>query len=190
MPPRVSQSRESVYMGIDPGEKGAIATIVGGTVTLTKMPATDGDIWCQLGIWKQLKEVTYEARPPNWHHRLVLCVVERIDPRPTEWMDKKTGKWTQSILKSTCTLYGCYCTVTALLLAAGIPHEVVGPKEWQKALGLRRKKKGEKPSAWKNYLKSQAQALYPTEKITLDTCDALLLAHYCRKKQEGTLGGK
>jgi hypothetical protein len=181
MPLKGPTFRPSIYVGVDPGAKGGIAVLIEGAVAMHKMPETDGD------LWKIFRELDLEARPMYHSHRRIFCVVERIDPRPTGWVDKASGGWKSSILRSTCLLYGSFCTVTALLLAAGIPQEVVAPREWQKKLGLRGKKKGETASQWKNYLKAQAQALFPTEQVTLQTADALLLADYCRRKQEGKL---
>lgn len=60
------------------------------------------------------------------------------------------------------------------------------PQTWQKAFGLV-KSKGEKKGPWKNRLKAKAQALFPSDDVTLLTADALLIAEYCRRKQQGEL---
>lgn len=52
----------------------------------------------------------------------------------------------------------------------------VRPQVWQKALHLG-DSKGMTKTQWKNKLKAKAQALYPEEKVTLATADALLIYH-------------
>jgi len=71
--------------------------------------------------------------------------------------------------------------VEMALAAAGIPYETVAPQTWQRAFGLK-KEKGEKGASWKRRLRDKAQALFPQEKVTLSTADALLIAEYCRRK--------
>jgi hypothetical protein len=73
------------------------------------------------------------------------------------------------------------------LIAAGIPFEEVQPRAWQKAMGIPPRSKTESGTQWKNRLKAKAQQLYPAEKVTLAVADALLIATYCQRKQEGTL---
>jgi hypothetical protein len=74
------------------------------------------------------------------------------------------------------------------LTAAGIKHEVCQPQRWQRELGVQPRKKDESKTAWKNRLKAKAVSYYPHLKgITLKTCDALLMAEYCRRKHEGLL---
>ena len=66
-----------------------------------------------------------------------------------------------------------------VLLSRKIPVELVTPQKWQKALSLGTK--GGMPNTqWKNKLKAMAQRLYPDLKVTLNTCDALLILHYAR----------
>ena len=40
---------------------------------------------------------------------------------------------------------------------------------------------GYSKTEWKNKLKAKAQQLFPGEKVTLATCDSLLIAEYGRK---------
>jgi len=67
------------------------------------------------------------------------------------------------------------------LTASKTPFERVLPTKWQKQLPLRKRKKDEVDSAWKRYLKSIAQELFPREKITLATADAILIAEALRR---------
>lgn len=73
------------------------------------------------------------------------------------------------------------------LVAAGIPFEEVTPQVWQRKMGVTPRRKDESKTAWKNRLKAKAQQLYPGVKVTLATADALLLAEFCRRRQEGRL---
>lgn len=58
---------------------------------------------------------------------------------------------------------------------AGIPMYRVRPQEWQKGLGLPRTAS---KTAHKNALKNLCSELFPSEKWTLATCDAALIARY------------
>lgn len=64
--------------------------------------------------------------------------------------------------------------VQGVLMASGIEFELVQPKFWQSSLDLQSKATVGK-KRWKAYLKDQAQLLYPTQKVTLKTADALLI---------------
>ncbi len=165
------------YIGIDPGANGGLACVLEDEVEAVKMPATEKDIW----TW------FISRTRPAFSDLNVYAVIEQIIPRPTSYFDKSSGSWRASILKSTCLLYASYVQLRAMLVAAGIPFEVVTPQRWQKALGIRSKEKGETPTSWKNELKAKAQQLFPQEKITLATADSLLLLEYCRRLREGTL---
>lgn len=70
------------------------------------------------------------------------------------------------------------------LLALGIRTNTITPNKWEKSYQLGRSGDYSK-TEWKNRLKAKAQQLFPTlgKKITLATCDALLLAEYGRKKE-------
>ncbi len=63
-----------------------------------------------------------------------------------------------------------------------IPFDAVVPIKWQRAMGIAARKKGETQVSHKNRIKARAQQLFPTIKVTLATCDALLLAEYCRRQ--------
>lgn len=80
-----------------------------------------------------------------------------------------------------------YGALQAFLIATDISSEEVTPQKWQKAMGISTKKKSESKTEFKNRIKSRAQAIYPSLKITLATCDALLIATYWKRKNEGTL---
>lgn len=71
-----------------------------------------------------------------------------------------------------------YGFLRGCLIALGIPFEEVMPQKWQKAMGCL-------SHGDKNVTKARAQQLFPGEKITHATADALLIAEYCRRVRMG-----
>lgn len=64
------------------------------------------------------------------------------------------------------------------LAALGVRTLIVRPQEWQAGIpGLT----GTKGADRKRALRAEAIRRFPTIKVTLDNCDALLLADYCRR---------
>jgi hypothetical protein len=156
------------YIGIDPGASGGLACIAGG-VTAVAMPATDQDLFNWLAVG---------------NGNGCFAVLEKV------------GGYVGGVGQPGSAMFNFgrnYGACRMALTAARIPFEEVGPHVWQKALGIapRRKNKsgggGESKSAWKNRLKAAAQRLFPHEAVTLKTCDAMLIAEYCRRKREGKL---
>lgn len=161
--------RRVAYVGIDPGVVGGLAVInppLGkrlGSVALIPMPPTERDIW-------------------DW-------IRGGGDRDPTHAMIEWIHPAIQGIGKSQMSkLYGNYMQLRMALTAADIPFEDVKPRMWLRALGISPRKKTETRTQWKNRLKAKAQGLYPDLKITLATADALLIATFCQRKHEGTLG--
>lgn len=72
------------------------------------------------------------------------------------------------------------------LLALGISTVKVTPQKWEKMYQLGKSSAYGK-TEWKNRLKAKAQELFPTlgKKVTLKTCDALLIALYGLKNEFG-----
>jgi hypothetical protein len=64
--------------------------------------------------------------------------------------------------------------IEGVLAAFKVPIVTITPQAWQKAHGLGTR--GEMTTTqWKNKLKARAQSLYPEERVTLATADALLI---------------
>jgi len=164
------------YLGADPGETGGIAMVNedGVCVFAEKMPALAQGL---LDMLRMLEDNT----------EIVACAIERIDPRPTVYYDKKQKARISTILRSTCIIYGDYLQLHMAMLA--IRHEpiIIAPRDWQRALECPVKVKGEKKSKHKANLADYARKLFPDVKITLSTADALLIAEYCRRKTLGIL---
>lgn len=153
----MEQEVKNIVIGIDPGNAGGVAVLKGNQLFTYKMPSTYPD------IFSLLSGIKAAYAPAN-----ITCVMERVG----------TGIPGQSS-KATATFARHCGHLEMALYALGIPTEEVTPQKWQKAysnsIGTA---KGLTKTEWKNKLKGLAQRLYPTEKVTLNTADAILLAHY------------
>ena len=155
----------SLFVGIDPGASGAIVGIQGrDMVTCFKMPKTEYDIMDCLGELQTEKEVVPVVRL-EWIHPAIQGV----------------GKSSMS------KLYGNYMQLRMALAASGLRWETARPQDWQQALGIPRRKKTENTTQWKNRLKARTLQLFPQEEVTLWNCDALLIATYCQRFEQGQL---
>ena len=165
----------NIYIGIDPGASGGIAVIKGKVVEACAMPATEADIWAEISRH-------YDLAAPG-----IYAVIERNTGYVGGYGNKSNGKLGNP--GSAMFKFGRNAgLLTMALTAAAIPHEEAMPSVWQKAMGLP-SRKGASQREHKNKLKAFAQKLFPVAvgKITLNTADALLIAEYCRRKQEGKL---
>ena len=144
------------YIGIDPGDQGGIAVLSadGSVVEVAKMPATPMDL---LDFLSRHKDDSF-------------CVLERVGGLPGQG-----GSAMFNFGKG-------YGHLQMALLALGIPTNDVTPNKWEKSFQLGSSGKYGK-TEWKNRLKAKAQQLFPSlgRKITLATCDALLIAEYGRR---------
>ncbi len=105
-----------------------------------------------------------------------LALVELLRRlNPGETVIENVGQWVgPNVARNSMFTFGW---------AAGGPHWVLRtlgktirytpPQVWQRALKLDAKSAHGK--GWKNYLKEEAQKLYPDLKVTLYTSDALLI---------------
>lgn len=144
------------YIGIDPGAHGGIAVLSddGSVVEVAKMPTTPMDL---LDFLSKYKDDSY-------------CILERVGGLPGQG-----GSAMFNFGKG-------YGHLQMALLALGIPTNDVTPNKWEKSFQLGSSGKYGK-TEWKNRLKAKAQQLFPSlgRKITLATCDALLIAEYGRR---------
>lgn len=155
-----------IFLGIDPGWSGAIATIErrengSRRTSLWKMPETD------VGIAVLAKKLATLG--------ITGAVLELVNTRP--------GEAQPSVWKFAANFFGWKMA----LLLVGIEYDLVQPQIWQKEFALivpgiskipdkkmREKAKREK----KNLNKAEAQRQFPSLKVTLANCDALLIARY------------
>ena len=156
---------QRAIIGIDPGLSGGIAVLseMGQVIMVSKMPQTPADILAYL-------EDVIRLPVLSW-----VCYIEKVG----------TGMPGQSS-KATATFARHCGHLDMALLALGIPTNTITPNMWEKSYQLGRSATVSK-TEWKNRLKAKAQQLFPIlgKKITLATCDALLLAEYGRKKEIG-----
>lgn len=145
------------YIGIDPGKHGGIAVLdeTGAVIDVVKMPETPQDL---LGFLSQYKENS-------------VCTLERVGGMPGNG-----GSAMFNFGKG-------YGHLQMALIALEISTEDVTPNKWEKTYQLGSSGKFSK-TEWKNKLKAKAQQLFPSlgKKITLATCDALLIAEYGRRQ--------
>jgi hypothetical protein len=98
-----------------------------------------------------------------------------------------------------------YGQLQMALTSLAVPFQEIPPATWQPALGIepcRRKTrrvpylvrgktryrleaKAETKPEFKRRLKESAQTLFPQERVTLATADALLVAEFCRRLYQG-----
>lgn len=149
--------KKRTYIGIDPGAHGGIAVLDSGgaVVEVRKMPETPQDL---LDFLEKYKEESF-------------CTLERVGGMPGNG-----GSAMFNFGKG-------YGHLQMALLALGIPTEDVTPNKWEKSYQLGTSGKYTK-TEWKNRLKAKAQQLFPSlgKRITLATCDALLIAEYGRRR--------
>jgi len=107
----------------------------------------------------------------NSHNMAYFAVIEKVHSMPAQGVASsfKFGK--------------SYGFLRGILVASGIPFEGVSPQKWQKVMECR-------TGGDKNVSKARAQQLFPTEKITHATADAMLLAEYCRRLYNERNAGK
>lgn len=150
-------NKDIIYIGIDPGLSGGIAILNqdGSVKEVVAMPDTPRDIYEFLFSYKE------DSR----------CVLEDVG----HGMPGQSSKATATFARHNGHL-------EMALLALGIPTEKVTPQKWIKVYQLKKKKEQDK-NEWKNVLKAKAQSLFPQlgKKVTLKTCDALLIAEYARR---------
>ena len=171
--------RPMVYLGIDPGWGGGLTSLHFRerkvTVISVKMPDTEQDIW----YWLQTQHDNEDVL--NTNH---FAVIEKVWGHIGGGAEKGGGASNGSAMFRFGHSYGL---LRGFLIAASIPFEEVTPQTWQKALGLGTRAKTDSKTQWKNKLKQKAQNLFPKVKVTLANSDSLLIAEYCRRKQEGKL---
>jgi len=167
-----------IILGIDPGSGGGIAfkDTTTGECKAINMPETQPDIY---------NSIKYIAKMGP-----CKCYIEKVHAMPGEGVN---SVWTFS---------GNFHGLTMALYALQVPFTLVTPQTWQKAIGVKKRpvpKANKEMSIYekeslkklkynakkdhKNNLKEKAQQLFPEQKITLKTADALLLVEYGRLEE-------
>lgn len=158
------------YMGINPGKARGIVTIDGKDVSLYVMPNSLCDLWCLFD---------------NYLYPKPVALLERVSASP------------QMGDTSAFTFGRGFGNLEMALTGNGILYEEVTPVIWQRRLHIppRRTRRGETPRQFKERLRQKAQKLFPDLYIWSDwaktdqlkVCDALLIAEYLRRREEGKL---
>jgi len=143
----------NIYIGIDPGINGGIATINNNFVQAYKMPQTIRD------LWELIHEIKSTAELENYS---ITAALESV------WSSPQMG------VKSAFTFGNGFGHLEMALTALGVPYERVRPAVWQKAMGCLTK--GDK-----NVSKRRAQEFFPALKVTHAIADALLIAEFARR---------
>jgi len=145
-------------IAIDPGASGGIAVFLVNEkrlIEVVPMPETPTDMLNFISKWQVNS----------------ICYLEKVQGLPG-----MAGSAMFNFGKN-------YGYLEMALLARKIKTVTVTPQVWQKALQLGTKG-GRSGTQWKNHLKAKAQQLFPNQKITLKTADALLLLEYARLKEK------
>lgn len=176
------------YLGIDPGASGGLALLndYDDSVWFKPTPHSELDIWnCISGMLTDHGLDIYGASTHEEELPLI-CSIEKVGG----YVGKEQPG---SAMFNFGWSYGGLRMVVVGLLGT-LPQEIT-PQEWQKGLGIPPRKKsvkgqeGESQSQFKRRLKKQAETLFPNLHITLQTCDALLIATYARQKHLITRSG-
>lgn len=148
------------YIGIDSGASGGIAVLDGdgAVVECSVMPETPMDI---------------------------LFLLRRYDPSSCVCVLEDVGQGMPGQSSSATAKFARHNGhLEMALLALGIRTVKVRPQKWERTYALGKSSSFGK-SEWKRRLKERAQMLFPQlgRKVTLKTCDALLIAEYCRRTE-------
>lgn len=157
------------FLGVDPGVSGGMVALCGQTVcstSLEKMDRYDIRNWI-------------EDKALNWSDGGIYACIEKVGGF-IGGTGKQGERKNVSAAHKAFTFGESFGWLSMALVSARITHRMILPKVWQKALGIKPRKKGESKPSFKGRMKKLAQVRYPEEKVTLATSDALLLATYCK----------
>ena len=139
---------EKVWLGIDPGQTGAIALI---TKDLQQAETHDYP--------QDVDNCAELVRKLKLNFRIQGAAIEKVNAMP--------GQGVSSMFK----FGGNYFGWRGILASNEIPYQLVTPQKWQKAVGALPKDKKKR----KNEIKAYSQRLYPHLKVTLYNADALAM---------------
>lgn len=186
-----------MYVGVDPGASGGLAVIYpGGAVTLkpfAKLTLRD--------LRSAFEGVRDGARSAGL---VVAATLEKVGGYVGSGDGEKGGGCANA---TAMFAFGAsYGRLQMCLEFCGFSSQEVGAAAWQKAMGVRPRKKarrarkatgklpaqeataGEPKAHYKKRLREFAEKLFPDVAVTADTADALLLAEFTRRWHMGLLG--
>jgi len=177
-----------MIIAIDPGKTGGIAILSDHqTIQAFKMPDTDGDVieffnekipLCQIEGFKSVCYMEKVGGFIGMRTKYIVCPQCR-NQVPVQSADPGSAMFKFG--------YGNGFLISTVMTRK-IPLEMVTPQSWMKALSLGTKS-GMSKTDWKNKLKAMAQRLYPNLKVTLNTCDALLILKYAKMREASVMQG-
>ena len=182
-------------IAIDPGVSGGIAVLtLEGTLPLSarayKMPETCKDLFELLREWAF--GISFNSINANLGMMSARVYVEEV----SGFIGKRQPG-------SRMFNFGRgYGQIEGILTAMSVPYVMVRPQAWQRALNIPKTSREKVPGTvddlerlsiesgntqaereHKHVMRELAQRLYPTLKVTLGNCDALLLLEYARQKE-------
>lgn len=151
-------------IAVDPGASGGLVCLpAAGPLSLYRMPDT------QEGVLALLRQCMAGA------------------DEGTLYLEK-VGGFVKGRERTGSAMFGFgqgYGFIQGVALAYHLDLRLVTPQCWMKALGLGTRD-GRSDAEWKRHLKRRAQEMYPDERVTLATSDALLIFEFARRQ---VLGG-
>lgn len=161
---------EYTYVGIDPGVNGGIACLCPNDQIKFK----SFDSLTKQGIWLWIALEHQEQIK-------LRVVVEKVGG----YMGANRGGGKETRGSHMFAFGESFGLIQGCLLGCGLQEKkdywFVHPKTWQARVGIEKSPKGETYAAHKRRLKTRAEVLFPQLRMTLETADALLLAHYCKE---------
>lgn len=151
-----------VYIGIDPGVSGGIAAIGPGGLTTYKIPDNEE------GLWEIIASFDLKHS---------VAVIELV----TGYVAGGRAPASRMV-----RLVKSYWGARMAMVGCGISFQAKTARAWQSEF-VEPKEKGAKSSQHKNDLKAAATFLFPSERVTLATADAILIAEYCRRLHNNEL---
>lgn len=164
-----------IILGVDPGASGAIAFL--RTVSLSNV----------VGVGTVRTDIS-ERDLYEWLDS-ILIDIEQTSNEPAHAYIERVSASPGAGVSGMFSFGQSYGMLRMLLVAHGVPFDLVQPAKWQQAMGCARPKGEAKESqtAHKNRTKARAQQLFPNIKMNHAIADALLIAEYGRRLRAGEL---
>lgn len=145
-----------IYIGIDPGKKGGVATI-----------SEDG---VKVYQWDDQRFIEDMRQHANWMDKCVAAV-------------EKVGAMPGQGVTSMFSFGQYYGFILGVLTAFGIPYQLVSPATWKREFGLLKSQKQGSVDVCKRLF--PGVSLLPTERCRKESdgmAESLLIAEYARRK--------
>lgn len=145
-----------IYIGIDPGKKGGVATI-----------SDDG---VKVYQWDDQRFIEDMRQHANWLDKCVAAV-------------EKVGAMPGQGVTSMFSFGQSYGFILGVLAAFGIPYQLVSPATWKREFGLLKSQKQGSVDVCKRLF--PGVNLLPTERCRKESdgmAESLLIAEYARRK--------